>query len=129
MRLVRSEDAWCFLFPSGDERICLRGLALRCGYRICELCLALDCSQRYLHEVFSRDIGVGPKEWMRLERMVMARRRLTEGESPKEVAAVLGFTSPYNFRREFLAFNQVAPGEFRLKLMEEAEKREVLKGM
>jgi AraC-like DNA-binding protein len=72
----------------------------------------LKCSERYLYEVFVRDIGLAPKKWMRRERMVVARRLLTIGKSPNEVATELGFATPNNFRREFLGFYQVPPLRF-----------------
>lgn len=109
MRLVHAEQSWQILFPSCGDGLCLQRLALRCGYRICELCTELDCSERYLYEVFLRDIGLPPKEWMRWERMVVARRKLVGGESPDEVATSLGFAVKNNFRREFLAFYGVPP--------------------
>ena len=112
MRIVRPAQSWCILVPSGEERLCLEELALGCGYRIGELCAELECSERYLHSVFRRDIGLPPKEWMRRERMVVARRKLTGGKSPEEVAADLGFSSQNNFRREFLGFYRVPPGQF-----------------
>lgn len=109
MRLIRPEQSWYVLLPSRGERLCLRGLALRCGYRICEICAELECSERYLFEVFSRDIGLPPKKWMRAERMVVALQQLAAGKSPEEVAAELGFASANSFRREFLGFYQIPP--------------------
>lgn len=112
MRLVRPEQSWFILLPSRSERLCLQRLALRCGYRICEICSELECSERYLYQVFSRDIGLPPKEWMRWERMVVASRKLVGGKSPEEVAKDLGFASPSNFRREFLAVYRMPPLDF-----------------
>lgn len=104
---------WQVLVPHlpGGSR-CLQRLALRNGYRVGQLCLELACNRRYLHEVFLRDIGLPPKEWMRRERMVVARRKLTGGKSPEQVAVDLGFATPNNFRREFLGFHQVPPLQF-----------------
>lgn len=112
MTIIRLDQYWCVLFPSGGERICLQRLALRHGYRICALCAELECSERYLYRVFVRDIGLPPKEWLRRERMVVARRKLTGGKSSAEVAADLGFATENNFRREFLAFYRVLPLQF-----------------
>ena len=100
------------LLPSRREALCLRRLALGCGYRICEVSSELDCSERYLHEVFVRDIGLPPKKWMRAERMVVAIQKLTAGKAPEEVARDLGFASAGSFRREFLEFYQMAPLDF-----------------
>lgn len=74
--------------------------------------MELGCGERYLHEVFTRDMGLGPKEWMRLERMVVARRMLAGGRTPDEVAESLGFAVQSTFRREFVEFYQVRPLEF-----------------
>ena len=113
MRIVRPEMSWRVLgpeWPGGS--VCLQRLALRCGYRICEICAELNCGERYLYEVFIRDIGLSPKEWMRRERMVVARRMLAGGERVDDVTERLGFASKNNFRREFLAFYGVLPLEF-----------------
>lgn len=44
--------------------------------------------------------------------MAVARRMLTGGQAPEEVAADLGFATPSSFRREFLRFYQVGPVQF-----------------
>jgi AraC-like DNA-binding protein len=112
MKIVRSDQSWYVLFPERGERFCLRRLSLRHGYRICELCAELGCTERWLHKVFTRDIGLPPKEWMRGERMVVARRKLIRGMRPEEVAADLGFSCHNNFRREFLAVYKMPPLQF-----------------
>ena len=109
---------WRVLFPEQGGAVCLQRLALRCGYRISEICAELGCSDRYLREVFMRDIGLSPKEWMRQERMVVARRMLAGGRSPDEVAECLGFAVRSTFRREFVQFYQVRPLEFQRERME-----------
>lgn len=112
MRLVRPGQSWLVLLPSRGEGVCLQRLAMRCGYRICEICAELDCSERYLFEVFSRDIGLSPKKWMRAERMVVAGRKLAGGRSPEEVAMELGFASANSFRREFMTVYRIPPLDF-----------------
>jgi AraC-like DNA-binding protein len=102
MRVVRSAESWCILFASGDECLCLNQLALRHGYRVTEMCLELACSRRYLHEVFVRDVGLSPKNWLRRERMQVAQDLLKGGRAVCEVASVLGFANSTNFRRELL---------------------------
>lgn len=119
MRMVRPEYYWCVLMPSQSGRICLQRLALRCGYRIGEVCEELGCGERYLNEVFKRDIGLPPKVWMRRERMVVARRMLGGGKPTAEVAEALGFGTVNSFRREFLHFYQVLPGEYRRRRLGE----------
>ncbi len=112
MRMVRPEWHWRVLFVSRRAPECLHRLALGCGYRVGELTEALECRERYLHEVFTRDIGLPPKLWMRRERMVVARRMLAGGRTPEVVAERLGFSWPGSFRREFIAIYQVTPGRY-----------------
>lgn len=112
MRIVRHDQSWCVYLPSRGEQVCLQRLALRHGYRIGELCAELECSERYLYSVFTRDIGLPPKKWMRWERMMVARRKLIGGMRPEDVAADLGFSCHNNFRREFLAIYRVPPLQF-----------------
>lgn len=91
---------------------CLERLAFRKGYRVADVCAALGCSSRYLHTLFVRDIGLPPKHWMKLERMVVARRKLRGGKSPEEVARDLGFMSVHTFSRQFEKFYQMTPARF-----------------
>ena len=65
------------------------------------VCDRLGVSEAYFREVFVRDLGLSPKEWMRWERMVVARRLLECERPPREVAALVGFADINSFRREF----------------------------
>ena len=91
---------------------CLERLAFRKGYRVADVCAALGCSSRYLHTLFVRDIGLAPKHWMKLERMVVARRKLEGGKAPEEVSRDLGFMSIHTFHRQFRLFYQTSPTRF-----------------
>ncbi len=64
----------------------------------------LGCSSRYLYILFIRDIGRSPKHWMKLERMVVARRKLEGGKSPKTSQGDLGFMSIHTFSGQFQRF-------------------------
>jgi AraC-like DNA-binding protein len=112
MRIVRSDGFWEILCVRAERKVCLERVALRCGYRIGEICDLLECSGRYLQRVFLDDIGLPPKVWMRNERMVVARRMLAGGRSTGEVALALGFATVGNFRREFRARHRVTPARF-----------------
>ncbi len=113
MRIIRATQTWRVLSPSlGGEGCCLQQLAMQLGYRVGEICGALRCSDRYLRAVFLRDVGLSPKEWMRQERMVVARRMLDGGREPSAVAMDLGFASLNNFRREFQEVYGVSPGRW-----------------
>jgi AraC-like DNA-binding protein len=79
----------------------LESLAFEQGYRVDEVCRELGLGSRYFREIFLRDVGLSPKEWMAWERMVVARRLLGWGMDPVVVAERLGFSHPNSFRREF----------------------------
>jgi AraC-like DNA-binding protein len=49
---------------------------------------------------------------MKMERMVVARRKLEGGKSPDAVARDLGFLSIATFTRQFQAFYQTTPALF-----------------
>lgn len=101
MRIVRDESSWLVLFRDGRPAQCLKGLAVRCGFRVGEFSDALGHSERYVNEVFGRDLGVPPKIWLRQVRMEVAERLLCEGLRPGEVSERLGFSHGSGFRREF----------------------------
>jgi AraC-like DNA-binding protein len=116
MRIIRPQCHWRVLFVSQRAPECLHRLALECGYRVGELTEALDCGERYLHEVFTRDIGMPPKLWMREERMVVARQLLGDGREPEAVAETLGFAAVASFRREFVRIYGVTPGTYQRRV-------------
>ena len=114
LRIIRSNQSWRVVESFSGVSFCLERLALSKGYRVVEVCRALGCSSRYLHTLFIRDIGLPPKQWMNLERMVVARRKLEGGKCPKEVALELGFRSKHPFCRQFEKFYQTSPEQFQL---------------
>lgn len=59
-----------------------------------------------------RDIGLPPKLWMKMERMVVARRKLEGGKSPDEVSKDLGFRSNSNFHRQFFKCYEMTAKSF-----------------
>ena len=101
MRIVRENCCWRILRSNRAEEECLEILAFVEGYRVGSVCDRLGVSEAYFREVFVRDLGLSPKEWMRWERMVVARRLLECGRPPGEVAVLLGFADRNSFRREF----------------------------
>lgn len=114
MRIVRHETSWRILKPEWLKHSeCLLNLSLKCGFRISELCAALDCSERYLHSVFLRDIGLPPKEWMHRNRMVRARHLVRAEMDDHEISRQLGFSHPNSFRREFVKVYGMTPKAFR----------------
>lgn len=70
-------------------------------------------SKRGFERAVAAALGMGAKEWLRMERMVAATR-LLRGDAPlKQVASDLGFRHPGAFSREFRKWFGVAPGVWR----------------
>ena len=112
MRFIRSKQTWRVIEAFSGKSYCLEKLAMSKNYRVAGLCTALGCSERDLYAVFLRDIGLSPKTWMNLERMVVARRMLRGGISVDDVALRLGFMSVESFRRQFCKVYKVSPARF-----------------
>lgn len=112
MKFIRSNQAWRVAETFSGDDYCLEELALSMSYSVAGLCLALGCSERYLYSVFMRDIGLSPKTWMNLERMVVARRMLEGGKPIEKVARDLGFMSVGAFGRKFRMVYTVSPTRF-----------------
>ncbi len=93
----------------------LTQLAREGGYSMPKLCTRVGVSERHLRRVFEEGIGISPKEWLRQERMVVARNLLRHGSPIKEVAMDLGFTTAKMFSRDFLSFYGVRPTDFQRK--------------
>ncbi|HVJ46027.1 MAG TPA: helix-turn-helix domain-containing protein [Luteolibacter sp.] len=93
----------------------LSSLAKETRFNATELCTKLGVSERHLRRLFEDGIGIGAKEWLRQERMVVARNLLREGSPIKEVATQLGFANYKNLNREFLAFYGVTPSDYQRK--------------
>lgn len=94
------------------KNFCLEKLAYNKDYRVGDICEALGCSQRHLYSVFMRDIGLPPKQWLVLEKMVVARRKLEGGVSIRKVARDMGYNSVVSFSRRFEKMHGVSPGRF-----------------
>lgn len=101
MRIAREDSRWRVLGFGHVVHDCLESLAYEQGYRLGRLCGELGMSERYFREIFLRDVGLAPVDWLRWERMVVARRLLVWGEDPLTVCQRLGFAHANSFRREF----------------------------
>lgn len=126
LRIIRSNQTWRVVESFSGVNHCLERLAYRKGYRVADVCNALGCSNRYLHTLFVRDIGLPPKQWMNLERMVVARRKLEGGKQPEEICKDLGFMSMHTFYRQFQIHYNTTPMKFlnRRRVFDPSEYRE-----
>lgn len=95
--------------------VSLPAVARESRFNATELCTRLGVSERHLRRLFEDGLGIGAKEWLRQERMVVARNLLREGTPIKEVATHLGFANYKNLNREFLAFYQITPSDYQRK--------------
>jgi AraC-like DNA-binding protein len=112
MKIIRSAQSWQMLGFGYVVNASLESLALSKGYRVDSFCHALGVSECYLRELFLRDMGLTPKEWMQWERMVVARRMLAWGLDSMEVAHFLGYSNPGSFYRTFRKVYGVSPLKF-----------------
>lgn len=112
MRIARVEYRWRVIAFGHVLHDCLERLAYEQGYRVSGLCGELGLCERYFREVFLRDVGLTPKEWLDWERMVAARRLLSFGVDPLVVSDQLGFSHPNSFRRAFREAYGIAPMRF-----------------
>lgn len=112
VRIIRSNHTWQVVETVSGGEYCLEKLVYHKHYRVSGVCAVLQCSQRNLYATFMRDVGLPPKTWMNLERMVVARRKLEGGENVSKVARDLGFMSVEAFRRKFMAVYRVSPSRF-----------------
>ena len=93
----------------------LSQIAREGDFQMSKLCERIGVSERHLRRVFVEGIGIAPKEWLRQERMVAARKLLRHGSPIKEVAIDLGFSNSKVFSRDFITFHGVKPTEFQRK--------------
>jgi two-component system response regulator YesN len=112
MILSRLDFRWRVLAFGHVVHDCLESLALKQGYRVDGVCRELGLSESYFREIFLRDVGLTPRDWMQWERMVVARRMLVWGIDPLVIADTLGFSHLNSFRREFREVYGVSPVRF-----------------
>jgi AraC-like DNA-binding protein len=112
MKLARSDCRWHVIPEDPVFHDCLESLAFRHGYRVACVCRELGVTEQHFRKIFQRDVGIRLKDWMRSERMVVARRMLSAGVSAAEISDLLGFAHTNCFRREFRKTYQVTVRDF-----------------
>lgn len=115
VEITQMDGSIVILLSREPMPLSLPQLALENGYRMQAICDRIGISERHLRRVFEDGIGMSPKEWLRQERMVTARKLLRSGTSIKEVAIDLGFTNAKMLSRDFLEYYGVRPTEFQKK--------------
>lgn len=87
----------------------LEALAHQTGHRVASLAGALGLTPRQLERIFKGRFGIGPKRWIRMKRMILARNRLRTAESVKSVGWETGFKQPSHFSHEFRRYLGTSP--------------------
>ena len=82
--------------------------------RLPELAVALGVTDRHLRRVFQEEFGVAPVEYAQTQRLLLAKRLLTDTAMPViEVALASGFASLRRFNHLFRTRYRMTPGELR----------------
>lgn len=87
----------------------LAELAQNCHYRVNQVAEQLEISPRQLERHFHKAVGVSPKYWMRIQRMIRARHMIRNGISLKTIASDLGFLKYDKFAQETKRFYELSP--------------------
>ncbi|MCI0386811.1 AraC family transcriptional regulator [Streptomyces sp. CNQ085] len=88
-----------------DERF-VQGISLQ------EASETLHVHPAHLVRVFSRELGMGPHQYLIGRRVDLARRLLLRGMAPRLAAAAAGFYDQSHFNRHFKRFLGISPGRY-----------------
>ena len=84
--------------------------------RLPQLAEALGVTDRHLRRVFQEEFGVSPVEYAQTQRLLLAKRLLTDSALPViDVAMASGFASLRRFNDLFRTRYRMTPGELRRK--------------
>jgi AraC-like DNA-binding protein len=115
VEIIQKDGRILVLLAREPLPLSLSQLAREVDFRMSGLCERIGVSERHLRRVFDEGLGISPKEWLRQERMVAARKLLRHGSPIKEVAIDLGFSNSKVFSRDFVSFHGVRPTDFQRK--------------
>jgi AraC-like DNA-binding protein len=92
----------------GHVRAALRLLR---SHSVRETARALGISERRLHQIFSEDVGLSPKQWSRVRRFQRAVHALHQGAEMRwaELALSCGYADQSHFSRDFHCFSSIDP--------------------
>jgi len=91
-----------FIHEHLDRPIYVRDIAKACGY-----------SEPHLRRLFREHLGMSPGEYLKTQRIEVAKQLLRTGRfTVCEVAEKVGFSDPYYFSRTFKSVVYVSPREY-----------------
>ena len=83
---------------------------------VIDLANAASCSESYLTKIFKQNLGMNPHQWIELQKIRFAARRLQLSRMKiYEIADELGYSDSFHFSRTFKRMVGVSPSEFRQK--------------
>lgn len=85
------------------------------GLRIATIARDVGLSERQVERLFAQQLGLSPKQYSRIVRVDVARKRLREPDAASiaDVAHALGFADQAHLTRDFAAHLRVTPGQYR----------------
>jgi AraC-like DNA-binding protein len=82
-------------------------------WNVAEMAALCGYHPSYFTQVFQREMGVNPKQYVINERIKLAKQALLRGESMETIAERLGYTSIHYFSNNFKKETGLSPSEFR----------------
>ena len=105
------------LLPSLINRLDEDYLSIR---SLCDIKEEYNYSRSYLSRSFKQLNGVTMKDYLTDKKMTHAKELLERGRSVKDISAILGYSTPYNFTRAFKDKLGISPKEYKEKAKREA---------
>ena len=81
-------------------------------HTLTDLATLTELNKYYLHEVFKRDVGLTPDQYLKGVRVNKAKELLVQGHALIDVAHEVGFCDQSHLNRVFKKYTQVTPGRF-----------------
>lgn len=83
------------------------------NHSLASLSQVTGLNQKYLIDVFTKDVGLPPHRYLTNLRIHRAKARLVKGEAIADIATDLGFCDQSHFSRTFKHYVRVSPGQFK----------------
>ena len=83
------------------------------NHSLASLSLLTGLNQKYLIDVFTKNIGISPHRYLTNLRIERAKAKLAKGEAIADIAVDLGFYDQSHFSRTFKHYVLVSPGQFK----------------
>ena len=83
------------------------------NHSLASLSLLTGLNQKYLIDVFTKEVGLPPHRYLTNLRIHKAKARLVKGEAIANIATDLGFVDQSHFSRTFKHYVLVSPGQFK----------------